>query len=217
MRNAVIVGFKRSPFTMARKGEMAEVRPEDILSQTINSLIKSLNRYVLEDGFMDIKSIKVPYQIKNINIEGSNNISKSYASGKRNVFAYIDIIKGVGTLYLTDTTQGKASGRRILPSEKSRIIKYINTLFTLKDDNSKPLLEYDRYVDAPSKAEQLNSKLKLNKNLMNPNGIKADDLIVECEMLFRLLEKRRPNGSKKWFYDSWEALENKLPSKDKKS
>ena len=130
---------------------------------------------------MDIKSIKVPYQIKNINIEGSNNISKPYASGKRNVFAYIDIIKGVGTLYLTDTTQGKASGRRILPSEKSRIIKYINTLFTLKDDNRKPLLEYDRYVDAPAKAGQLNSKLKLNKNLMNPNGIKADDLIVECE------------------------------------
>ncbi len=186
-------------------------------SLTINSLIKSLNRYVLEDGFMDIKSIKVPYQIKNINIEGSNNISKPYASGKRNVFAYIDIIKGVGTLYLTDTTQGKASGRRILPSEKSRIIKYINTLFTLKDDNRKPLLEYDRYVDAPAKAGQLNSKLKLNKNLMNPNGIKADDLIVECEMLFRLLEKRRPNGSKKWFYDSWEALENKIPSKDKKS
>ena len=40
MRSAVIVGFKRSPFTMARKGEMVEVRPEDILSQTINSLIK---------------------------------------------------------------------------------------------------------------------------------------------------------------------------------
>ncbi len=40
MRSAVIVGFKRSPFTMARKGEMVEVRPEDILSQTINNLIK---------------------------------------------------------------------------------------------------------------------------------------------------------------------------------
>ena len=36
MRNAVIVGYKRSPFTFARKGEMANIRPEDILSQTIN-------------------------------------------------------------------------------------------------------------------------------------------------------------------------------------
>ena len=51
MRNAVIVGFKRSPFTMARKGEMAEIRPEDILSQTINSLIKEtkINKEDIED------------------------------------------------------------------------------------------------------------------------------------------------------------------------
>ena len=51
MRNSVIVGFKRSPFTMARKGEMAEVRPEDILSQTINSLINEtkINKDDIED------------------------------------------------------------------------------------------------------------------------------------------------------------------------
>ena len=51
MRNAVIVGYKRSPFTMARKGEMAEVRPEDILSQTINSLIEQtkINKDDIED------------------------------------------------------------------------------------------------------------------------------------------------------------------------
>ena len=51
MRNAVIVGYKRSPFTMARKGEMAEVRPEDILSQTINSLMKEtkINKDDIED------------------------------------------------------------------------------------------------------------------------------------------------------------------------
>jgi acetyl-CoA acyltransferase len=52
MRNAVIVGFKRSPFTIARKGEMFEVRPEDILSQTINSLIKETN--VNKDDIEDI-------------------------------------------------------------------------------------------------------------------------------------------------------------------
>ena len=51
MRNAVIVGFKRSPFTMARKGEMFQVRPEDILSQTINSLIEEtkVNKDDIED------------------------------------------------------------------------------------------------------------------------------------------------------------------------
>ena len=32
MPSAVIVGFKRSPFAIARKGNLANVRPEDILS-----------------------------------------------------------------------------------------------------------------------------------------------------------------------------------------
>ena len=36
MPSAVIVGFKRSPFTISRKGELANTRPEEILSQVIN-------------------------------------------------------------------------------------------------------------------------------------------------------------------------------------
>ncbi|SVC80522.1 uncharacterized protein METZ01_LOCUS333376, partial [marine metagenome] len=43
MSSAVIVGFKRSPFTIAKKGDLASVRPEDILAQVINDLIKSTN------------------------------------------------------------------------------------------------------------------------------------------------------------------------------
>ena len=51
MRNAVIVGYKRSPFTFARKGEMANIRPEDILSQTINQLLNEIqiNKNDVED------------------------------------------------------------------------------------------------------------------------------------------------------------------------
>ena len=51
MPSAVIVGFKRSPFAIARKGNLANVRPEDILSQVINDLIKStnINRDDIED------------------------------------------------------------------------------------------------------------------------------------------------------------------------
>ena len=94
---------------------------------TFKSLKKSLSRYVLEDGFMDIKSIKVPYDIKPNYIQTSARPGEKPAlPGKRRIYAYIDIIKGLGTLYLTDTTEGKASGRRILPSEKKRAIKYIN-------------------------------------------------------------------------------------------
>ena len=39
MSTAVIVGFKRSPFTNSIKGGLANVRPEDILSQVIKDLI----------------------------------------------------------------------------------------------------------------------------------------------------------------------------------
>ncbi len=51
MRNAVIVGYKRSPFTFARKGEMSNIRPEDILSQTINQLLSEIqiNKNDIED------------------------------------------------------------------------------------------------------------------------------------------------------------------------
>ncbi len=51
MRNAVIVGYKRSPFTMARKGDLVEVRPEDLLSQTIKTLVNEtkVNKEDIED------------------------------------------------------------------------------------------------------------------------------------------------------------------------
>ena len=51
MPSAVIVGFKRSPFAIARKGNLANVRPEDILSQVINDLVKStnINKVDIED------------------------------------------------------------------------------------------------------------------------------------------------------------------------
>ena len=52
MTNVVLVGFKRSPFTTANKGLLANVRPEDILSQVINDLIKTTN--INKDDIEDI-------------------------------------------------------------------------------------------------------------------------------------------------------------------
>jgi len=52
MSSAVLVGFKRSPFTISRKGALAQVRPEDILSQVINDLIESTN--INKDDIEDI-------------------------------------------------------------------------------------------------------------------------------------------------------------------
>ena len=43
MHNAVIAGYTRSPFTVSFKGELKSVRPEDMLSQVIKSLISNVN------------------------------------------------------------------------------------------------------------------------------------------------------------------------------
>ena len=39
MANAVIVGYARSPFTIANKGDLVSVRPEDLLSEVIKNLV----------------------------------------------------------------------------------------------------------------------------------------------------------------------------------
>ena len=52
MKSAVLVGFKRSPFTIANKGLLSSIRPEDILSQVINDLIKTIN--INKDDIEDI-------------------------------------------------------------------------------------------------------------------------------------------------------------------
>ena len=51
MNRAVIAGYSRSPFTIANKGLLAGVRPEDILSQVINDLLKTtkINKEDIED------------------------------------------------------------------------------------------------------------------------------------------------------------------------
>ena len=51
MKNSVLVGFKRSPFTIANKGLLASLRPEDILSQVINDLVETskINKQDIED------------------------------------------------------------------------------------------------------------------------------------------------------------------------
>lgn len=39
MKNAVIVAYARSPFTLANKGDLAKVRPDDLLANTIKGLL----------------------------------------------------------------------------------------------------------------------------------------------------------------------------------
>ncbi|PPR46706.1 MAG: 3-ketoacyl-CoA thiolase [Alphaproteobacteria bacterium MarineAlpha5_Bin9] len=51
MSNAVIVGYSRSPFTIAKKGDLISIRPEDLLSTVIKDLIEKtkINTEDIED------------------------------------------------------------------------------------------------------------------------------------------------------------------------
>ena len=47
MYNSVIVGYSRSPFTMARKGDLIDIKPVNLLSEVINKNRQYLNFNVL--------------------------------------------------------------------------------------------------------------------------------------------------------------------------
>jgi len=40
MKSVVIAGYARSPFTLAKKGEFAKVRPDDLAAQTVRALVE---------------------------------------------------------------------------------------------------------------------------------------------------------------------------------
>ena len=52
MTNVVIAGYARSPFTFARKGGLAEVRPDEVASQVVRGLIESTG--VTTDDLEDV-------------------------------------------------------------------------------------------------------------------------------------------------------------------
>ena len=51
MPNAVVAGYSRSPFTIANKGDLVSVRPENLLSEVIKDLVKKskINPEDIED------------------------------------------------------------------------------------------------------------------------------------------------------------------------
>ena len=51
MFKAVIAGYSRSPFTMARKGELIDVKPVNLLAEVVNNLVSktNINKSEIED------------------------------------------------------------------------------------------------------------------------------------------------------------------------
>ncbi len=54
MKNVVIAGYVRSPFTLAKKGELARVRPDELAAQTVRGLLErtGIDPAALEDLIM---------------------------------------------------------------------------------------------------------------------------------------------------------------------
>ena len=51
MFKSVIAGYSRSPFTMARKGELIDVKPVNLLAEVVNNLVlkTKINKSDIED------------------------------------------------------------------------------------------------------------------------------------------------------------------------
>ena len=51
MFKAVIAGYSRSPFTIAKKGDLIEIKPDELLSEVIKDLIlkSKINKDDIED------------------------------------------------------------------------------------------------------------------------------------------------------------------------
>ena len=58
--NVVICGFARSPFTPAKKGELAKIRPDDLAAEVVKGLIKkySINVNDVEDLILSVLFLK---------------------------------------------------------------------------------------------------------------------------------------------------------------
>ena len=54
--NVVICGFARSPFTPAKKGDLAKVRPDDLAAEVVKGLIKKYSIKV-EDVYQVAQSL----------------------------------------------------------------------------------------------------------------------------------------------------------------
>ena len=59
MFKAVIAGYSRSPFTPAKKGKLANVKPDDLLSDVIKNLISKskVNPEDIEDVIIGSASV----------------------------------------------------------------------------------------------------------------------------------------------------------------
>ena len=182
----------------------------------IQTFEKALQRYNINNGFLEMSSFAKGYNI--VNEKGDiieYNISKPTLQLSKFI-GYNDLIQGKGSFYVRDSRpkQGerkskKPSGWKLLTTQKeAHVIPTIHYLLKYPYDGKTSLMEYDRYV-----ADSMSlSKGQLHHTSRKKNW-KTEDMITECELLFRLLDKK--DVSQRWFLNPWEAYDYSFVSKDK--
>uniref|UniRef100_A0A6C0L0H0 Helicase ATP-binding domain-containing protein n=1 Tax=viral metagenome TaxID=1070528 RepID=A0A6C0L0H0_9ZZZZ len=187
---------------------------------TNKQLLKALNRYASSSiqGFININAINTQYNILDKN--DSNNIlkkselPKNSKTPRRNFFGYLDYINDKASFYIMDGRKPdkKPSGWKVLAQQKEKLFGLINDIIqveTTKNSKKFKLMNYPRYV------YNENLQLKQGQFYAKNNSIKAIDLLVECEMLFRYLDKITDKEDKKWFFSYTEAYDYGIQSKNK--
>jgi len=183
-------------------------------------LLKALNRYTssYQQGFININAINTQYNILDKN--DSNNIlkqselPKNLKTPRRNFFGYLDYINDKASFYIMDGRKPgkKPSGWKVLAQQKEKLFELINDIIqieTTKNSKKFKLMNYPRYV------YDENLQLKQGQFYAKNNAIKAIDLLVECEMLFRYLDKITDKEQQKWFFSYTEAYDFGIQSKNK--
>ena len=61
MFRAVIAGYSRSPFTTARKGELIDVKPVNLLAEVVSNLVSKtkINKKEIEDIVIGLSLIHI--------------------------------------------------------------------------------------------------------------------------------------------------------------
>tara|TARA_B100001996_G_scaffold382987_1_gene376646 strand:+ start:2085 stop:5390 length:3306 start_codon:yes stop_codon:yes gene_type:complete len=189
---------------------------QNILHPHDDKLLNALNRYSVKGGFIDIEGIDSQFNILDKNdsnkILKQSDLPKNSKTSRRNFFGYLDYINDKASFYVMDGRKPdkKPSGWKVLSQQKEKIIEITNYIIQIETGkNAIKLMNYPRY-------ESNDGSQQLKEGQLFIKETKAADLLIECEMLFRYLDKIKKNGDQNWFFSYWEAYDFGIQSKRKK-
>jgi len=158
-----------------------------------NNLFKHVTSITNDGGYIIVNKNK----ITKIKINPKKNLM---SNSKRELFAYNDFDKNGNAIFLimdSRDSNKKPTGKKC--TNKKTLKNDIN--FLVKSH----FMKYDKYVDSVY-------KLKDGQTEYSNNFITCDDLCLELNMIYRLLDILKNKEDSKWFYEYWDAYEYDIKS-----